>query len=247
MAKTTKKVYEWTYYLIDNTITPEAGDKIAKVKTKTTKSIDDIAERIVKERTEYRKDTIISILKMANEVKLELFSQGEMVNDGIVIFEPAVSGVFIESNSFNDEKNSCSIKTRVTNSVHNITNQTKGVYNGLTLENGGATIDSVIDSVTGQTDGTITPDKVITITGNKIRVVPEEGETVQDCITFTSNTDVFSPTDPLTINDPSKLVFQLPSLPAGTYTLTIKTLFSSQSTTLKAPRYIAYKQKLTVV
>ena len=248
MAKVIKKIYEWPYYLIENTVTIEEGDKIAKVKTKTTKTIDDIAERIVKERTEYRKDTIVNILKMANDVKLEFFAQGEMVNDGVVIFAPTITGNFYENTGFDDEKNNCVINTQVTGSVLDVTAQVKGTYSGLTVENGGASIDGVIDSTTGKTDGTITRGKVITVVGKKIRVVPEEGEPVQACIIFTNTQTGASGgiTDALTINDPSKLVFQLPSLPPGTYTLTIKTLFSTQSTNLKAPRYITGKQVLTV-
>ena len=243
-----KKIYEWFYYLIDNTITKEEGDKIAKVKTKKTKTIDDIADRIVSERTEYRKDTIVSILKMVNEVKLEFFAQGEMVNDGIVIFEPAITGTFVETTNFNDEKNSCVINTRVTNDVLRLIAQVKGTYNGLTVENGGASIDGIIDSTTGATTGEVTPGKVITLNGKKIRVVPEEGETVESCITYTDVVTqlVITQNDPPVINDPSKLVMQLPELNEGAYTLTVKTLFSSASATLKAPRHITFKTKLTV-
>jgi uncharacterized membrane protein len=41
-------------------------------------------------------------------------------------------------------------------------------------------------------------------------------------------------------------VLQLPQLDAGSYTLTIKTLFSNAATLLKAPRYITAKLKLVV-
>ena len=243
-----KKIYEWFYYLIDSPITKEEGDRIARVKTKKTKTIDDIADRIVLERTEYRKDTIVSILKMVNEVKLEFFTQGEMVNDGIVIFEPAITGTFVDTTTFDEKKNTCVINTRVTNDVLRMAAQVKGTYNGLTVENGGASIEGIVDSTTGATNGEVTPGKVITINGKKIRMVPEEGETVESCITYTDVATglVINQNDPPVINDPSKLVMQLPALNEGSYTLTLKTLFSSNSTTLKAPRYITFKTKLTV-
>jgi hypothetical protein len=127
--------------------------------------------------------------------------------------------------------------------------QVKGTYNGLTVENGGAAITGITDSTTGSTTGEVTPGKVITIAGKKIRVVPEEGETVESCITYTNAATgvVVSQEDAPVINDPSRIVLQLPDLEAGQWTLTIKTLFSNNATTLKAPRYITAKVKLTVM
>jgi hypothetical protein len=48
------------------------------------------------------------------------------------------------------------------------------------------------------------------------------------------------------INDPSRIVLQLPDLEAGQWTLTVKTLFSTGNTSLKAPRYITAKVKLRI-
>jgi hypothetical protein len=244
-----KKIFEWLFYLIDNTITLDPNDKIAKVKTRKTKGIDDIAARIVAERTEYRRETIANILTLANAVKLDYLAQGDAVNDGIVILEPAVTGTFVNSTDFDDSRHTCVINTHVTNDVHAMLKQVKGVYSGLTVENGGASITSVTDSTTGLTNEVITPGKNVTIVGNKIRVIPEEGETVESCITYTnvSTNDVVTQEDAPVINDPSKIVMQLPALTAGFYRLTVKTLYSSSgSATLKAPRYIAFKEKLEV-
>ncbi|MDR1679166.1 MAG: DUF4469 domain-containing protein [Prevotellaceae bacterium] len=246
---TTKKIHEWLFYLIENTVTKEEGDKIAKVKSKKTKSVEDIAEHIVQQRTEYRKDTIVNIIKLVNSAKLEFLLQGEKVNDGISIFEPAITGNFYDDTNFVDGEHSCIINSRVTNDVHAMLAQVKGTYNGLSLENGGASIDGISDSGTGATNGEVTPGKTITITGNKIRVVAEEGETTESCITYT-NTEtqqVITQEDPLVINDPSRIVLQLPGLTKGSYLLTIKTLFSSTGQNLKAPRYINSKINLTVL
>ena len=245
---TVKKIYEWLFYLIENTLTADETDKIAKVKTRKTKTIDDLAARIVQERTEYRKETIVNIINLANAAKLEFLSQGEMVNDGMVIFEPAITGNFFESVEFDDSRHRCVVNTRVNNNVHAMLRQVKGVYNGLTLDNGGAVITGVTDTVTGSATGLVTPGKTITIAGKKIRVVPEEGETVENCITYThtGSGQVVVQEDVPVINDPSKIVLQLPQLDAGFYTLTLKTLFSTTVLSLKAPRYITAKVKLEV-
>ena len=243
-----KKIYEWFFYLVENTVTKEKGDRIAKVKYKKTKDIEDLAERIVRERTEYRKDTIVNIIRMVNSAKLEFLSQGDRVNDGIVIFEPTITGNFYEDTIFVDGQHSCVVNTRVTNDVHTMLAQVKGTYNGLSMENGGASIEGITDSATGATDGTVTAGKVITISGNKIRVVPPEGEMAEDCIIFENETTGNTHTlrDPLISNNPSKIVLQLPQRERGTYLLTIKTLYSTTSHNLKEPRYISSRIKLMV-
>jgi predicted aconitase with swiveling domain len=246
---TIKKIFEWLYYLIDNTITTLVdNDKIAKVKTRKTKGIDDIAARIVSERTEYRRETIVNILTMANAAKIEFLSQGEMVNDGVTIYEPAITGAFFDNTAFDEKVHRCVVNTRVTNDVHAMLRQVKGVYTGMTVENGGASIDGVADTVTGSVTGEVTPGKTVTVTGKKIRVIPEEGETVESCITYANaeTGQIIAQEDAPVINDPSKIVLQLPMLPQGTYLMTLKTLYSSASTTLKAPRYITSKLKLEV-
>jgi hypothetical protein len=245
---TIKKIYEWLFYLIENTVTKDETDKIAKVKSKKTKTVDDIADRIVRDRTEYRKETIVNIINMANAAKLEFLSQGEMINDGLIVYEPTITGNFYEKTDFVEGVHKCVINTRVTNGVHAMLKQVKGVYNGLSLDNGGASIDGVTDSTTGSVNGVITPGKTVTINGRKIRVVPEEGETVESCITYAhvETGQVVMQEDAPAINDPSRIVLQLPELEPGFYTVTVKTLFSNTSTTLKAPRYIISKQKLEV-
>jgi hypothetical protein len=246
---TAKKIFEWLFYLVDNTITTnDDTDRIAKVKTRKTKGIEDIAARIVQDRTEYRKETIMNIMALANAAKLEFLSQGEMVNDGLVLFEPTITGVFYDNAEFDPRRHRCVVNTRVSGDVQAMLKQVKGVYNGLTLDNGGAAITGVADTVTGATNGEVTSGKTITITGNKIRVVPEEGETAASCITYTNleTKEVIAQEDTPVINDPSKLVLQLPQLGVGSYALTIKTLFSSGQVALKAPRYITAKLKLVV-
>jgi hypothetical protein len=218
-----KKIFEWLYYLIDNVLSHDENDKIAKVRSKKTKGIDDIAERIVQERTEYRKETIVNILKMVNDVKLNFLAQGEMINDGLVIYEPTITGNFDDSAEFDGSRHNCVINVHAGSDIHAMLRQVKGVYSGLTVENGGAEITGISDNTTGSTDGKVTPGKIVTITGKKIRIVPEEDETVESCITYThqGTHQVIPQADPPVINDPSKIVLQLPPLDAGLYTLTL--------------------------
>jgi hypothetical protein len=177
---------------------------------------------------------------MMNEAKLRFLAEGEKINDEFTIYEPAITGLFIEDTNFIEGVHTCIVNSHVTKVVQTMLSQVKGTYNGLNLENGGAAIDSIVDSTTGAISGEVTSGKAITIHGKKIRIIPEDGETAESCITFT-NVDthaIIEQEDVLIVNDPSKIILQLPTLPAGIYSLTIKTLYSNTSINLKAPRYI---------
>lgn len=243
-----KKIYTWLYYLLDLVITKEQGDFTAKVrKVRPTRTIEDIAQQMVKEGTELKVETIVDVLKRANRIKIEFLSLGDSVNDGTAIYDPAIAGVFYGS-AYDETQHSCTVNVHTTSEVNQMAAQAKGEYSGLTVDNGGAAIEKITDSATGADNGEVTPGDNITITGNKIRVVPEEGETPASCITYTNvaTEQVIEQEKAPVINDPSKIVLLLPELPVGEHTLTIKTLFSSGSILLKAPRYIIAKTKLLV-
>ena len=244
----TKRNYKWFFYLIENAVTREDGNRIAKVKSKKTKGIEDIAERIVQTRTEYRKDTLVNIYRMMNEAKMELLLEGEKVNDEFNLYEPTITGNFYDDPHFEESRHHCLVNTRITAAAQARFRRVKGVYNGLMLENGGALIYSITDITTGTINGEVTPGKTIIITGKKIRIVPEAGETTASCITYTNVDTLLEVEQENTpvVNDPSKVILQLPELAKGTYSLTIKTLFSNNTTLLTAPRYITAKAKLTV-
>ena len=244
-----KEIYEWLFYLLENHLTPEAGDHYAKIRSPKTKTIEDIANRIVKERTEYRKDTIINILNIINDVKLEFLAQGNSINDGITLYEPTITGVFEGETVFDEKKNSCIVNVHTTKEVREMLANVRPSYTGLTVDNGGAVIEKVVDSSSGSVNEMITPGKVITITGKKIRVVAEESMEPQYCVSFVNEegSEEYFLEDPIITNDPSKVVVQVPPIPSGSYRLVIKTLYSTTSTTLKAPRHIAFKIKLVVM
>lgn len=80
--------------LYENALTEVLGDYSAKVKNNGTLHNADIAERIVEERTEYRKETIENILNMADLKKAQAIAQGMSMVDGVGYFQLSVSGIF---------------------------------------------------------------------------------------------------------------------------------------------------------
>jgi hypothetical protein len=100
---------------------------------------------------------------------------------------------------------------------------------------------------TGLTDGTITPDGDIVITGEKIKVMPlDEPEYRVYLVEVTSGAETrFDP--PYAVNGPKKIICRVPPVGAGEYTLRIITRFSNNSTMLKEARIIDYELPLKVL
>ena len=75
--------YNFNAELYDNPLTEKEGDYIARPTVNTTIRNEQIAERIVEERTEYRPETIANILDLADKKKAEAIAQGCSVIDGV--------------------------------------------------------------------------------------------------------------------------------------------------------------------
>ena len=82
----TKKKSVWEVHLRPNTLTKDNDrDCIADVyQHAETQRNKDIADIIVKERTEFRPETIMNILTMRDKVVTQLIEEGLSVMDGIV-------------------------------------------------------------------------------------------------------------------------------------------------------------------
>ncbi len=91
-----KKKSVWEVYLRPNTLTKDNDrDCIADVHAHAaTQRNEDIAEMITKERSEFRKETIINILNMRDKAVKDLIQEGLSFMDGLVQISPRVSGVW---------------------------------------------------------------------------------------------------------------------------------------------------------
>jgi hypothetical protein len=96
----------------------------------------------------------------------------------------------------------------------------------------------VTDAATKAIDGHITPGGILTITGDKLRIAPLDGDGLG--IFFVDSQGVSTPVTQISQNDPKRLVVLAPNLIPGSYTLQIVTRFSTGATLLKVARTIVY-------
>jgi hypothetical protein len=236
----------WKLWLRRNLLTKDIeNDFTAEVSTAgSTLRNTDIAARIVTARSELRVETIQSILAMRDDIVRDALVQGTAVQDGCVHISPKVSGSWIgASRAFDPEAHKIGLSISPTAEMRAAL-ETVGVE-VLGEKDAGAYIGLITDVNTGKTDGMITPDEDVVITGDKIKIAPE-GEAGLGVFFVDADGAEHPVSHKLSENLPKKLVARVPALAAGVYTLKIVTRYSHGSHPLNEPRSIVYEFPVTV-
>lgn len=224
-------------------------DFIARIKAIQTFTMPRVAKLIAEERTEYRPETIVNITQLVEAKIRQLACQNNIVITDNVQYTPAVTGIFIGKTGLVDPaKHKAVINLLSTATMNAEVDQIGLEFSGIVRDMGSARFALVKDVTTGKTDGTVTPGGILDVTGSKIRCVNADG-TGLGSLTLVNLTDlsVAATITVFAINDPSRLMFNLPAdLADGKYQLTLETWFSTNSTQLKQSRTLVYTIPLVV-
>lgn len=240
---TTKK-YMWKFDLEEYSMTREVKeDYVGKVKPIQTFYMADVARFISEERTEYRADTIINVTKLVEEKIRQLVCSNNTVVTDNVQFSPAVAGLFLGKKGVVDPSKHKAIIHMIAAAALRAEIELVALeFSGNVREMGGANIALVKDITTGKTDGTVTPGGLLDVIGTKIRCVGEDGVSLGSVkLLNLADPSVAIPITLLGINNPSRLMFNLPSgLSEGSYQLAVETWFSTKSKQLRQSRTLVY-------
>ena len=230
-----------TVNLYDNAVTEVKGDYVAKPVVMGTLHNSEIADRIVAKRTEYRKETIVGILDMADQEKVYAIAEGKSVVDGVGQYLVNVSG------SFSGEKAAFDA------SIHKLgVSYTPGKLLRDTLKNvdvdtrpavTGPIINDIVDTTTGETNLQLTSSGPAVINGSNIKVV---GDDPTVGIYLTPTTGEAKKVTVLIHNNPSQVTFMLPEMADGEYTLSLATQAGTANRLVKDVRTYVFPVKLYV-
>lgn len=221
--------------LYDNSITEQKGDYTGRARVTGSLHNKEIAARIVKERTEYRLETIENILDLADQKKVEAIAEGKSVVDGVGQYIVTIRGSFLGENAqFDPEKHSLGVSYTPGQLLRNQLKAVKVICNGLAQT--GPVINSITDSTTGSISQVITSGGPAVINGSGIKLV---GEDPSVGVYLTKDEEGAQPIKIALVvhNAPSQLTVMLPTIEAGKlYALSITTQYSGSNKSLKAPR-----------
>ena len=235
-----KKKFVWEVYLSPNTLTKDNDrDCIADVHAHAaTQRNEDIAEIITKERSEFRKETIINILNMRDKAVKDIIQEGLSFMDGLVQISPRVSGVWETENSSYDEK----IHKRTVDLIPTADLRTTLDAIGVKVlgaKEETARITEITDTATGLKDGSLTIGDDIIIEGSKIKV--DETDPAQGVFFKAENGTEYKTNRRLSVNNPSQIIARVPKeVPEGKVEVIVRTKFSTGNKTLLQIREIVY-------
>lgn len=227
--------------LYDNAVTERKGDYAAKARITGTIRNSEIADRILARGSEFRKETIEHILRMADEEKVTAIAQGKSVVDGLGQYLISISGVFEgEKAPFESAKHKLGVSFTTSQLMRNMM---KNISVDTSTATTGPVINSIIDSTTGEKDQTLTSASVAVISGVNIKVT---GEDPANGVFFTQTEGTPLKASLLVHNNPSELTVVMPVMPDGEYTLSITTQFSTNNKLVKEARTYTFPVLLTV-
>jgi hypothetical protein len=229
-------------WLHDNILTEDPNDYFGKIKSAGTVGNNEIAALMTKEGIELKEETILDILTRADRIKAERLAAGYSINTSFCNAYPKISGIF---NSATEKYNKDKHKIGANISVGSLTRTELAkaevdILGEATVE---PVIGSVTDSLTMLENSTITPNNVIKIKGNRIKVAGEGPEIGVWLINQADNSR--TQCTQLIANNPKEVMAMVPALAAGEYILEIVTQYST-GILLKNSRTSSFEQILIV-
>lgn len=135
------KSYKWFFDLTENLLTKDVtNDYIATVKTLLPKTVDNLADDIVKE-TAYNRETVIGVITLYDKKIIESVCQGNTVNTGSTLYAPALPGSFIGTDGVVDRtKHKPYVNINPSTGFRKELETVLPVFSGNVLDSGGAHI-----------------------------------------------------------------------------------------------------------
>lgn len=229
--------------LYENLLTEKQGDYTAKPRITGTARNSDVADAIVSERTEYRKETIEHILRLADQKKIEILASGKSLIDGMGQYILAISGCFGgESPKFDREKHKVNVTYTVGKTLADALDE---VDFNVQKASTGPVINHITDVRTQTVDQQLTPGKAAIISGVRLLI---KGDSPNNGVFFTRDAAGATPVkvEFFSRATTSELIVEIPELPEGDYRVSVTTQAGAGYKTVKEPRTYTFPILLTV-
>ena len=229
--------------LYDNPLTEVEGDFTARLRISGSLRNSHIAQRIIDRGSEFRKETIVHLLDIADQEKVKAIVAGKSVVDGTGQIMMQLRGNFGgESAPYNPEKHTlvvCFIPGKaLRKAMQQVTVQTNKATTG-------PIINTIIDPSTQKENETIQPSLPLIIQGVNLKVAAT-GDNAAGVFFVTADGATQTPAMLLVHNNPSELTVVAPTLADGEYYVEVRTQYAASNKMVKEPRTYRYPVLLTV-
>jgi hypothetical protein len=231
------------YFLTDNNLTPDPNDQVAIPANIRSFTDEDIVDRIMQRGTTLTRPDLLAAIQAYKAEHGYIVEEGNGFNTGLINAGPSISGKFDDAtDSFDHARHSLRYSVNFSKDLRAKINTVKMVKVQAPVT--GPIIVAIKDSLSGLTDGTVTAGGVLDIAGSRLKVYPDIPE---DGVFFIAPDGTEYKVATLVENKPSRVIAMIPALPAGDYTLEVRTHYTNSSTPGKQLRKTQFSKVLTVV
>ncbi len=232
------------YTLVENLLTPAPDDYMAQPVNVRSYTNEEIAERILKLGAGLTKSDVLSVLEAYGEVIANIVADGGAINTTLFNAHPSVAGVF-EGAMDNFDSKRHRVKLNLSQGVLLRDALAKVKTQKVQVAEPLPCILEVKDIVSGVVNEMLTPGGVIQITGSRLKFLPEQADNGIFLIHQDSNTHF--QVSVIADNKPARLIAMLPiGLAAGSYTLEVRTSYSTAGKPAKTLKTGQFHKPLTV-
>jgi hypothetical protein len=217
-------------------ITKRKNDRCGRVVSTGSLKKEELIALAVKQRTDLNAATLSASYEILKEVALDEICNGKLVEFGPAHFGLGVKGTFIGDHAaWNSDEDSLILLSTATLDTRNALKDIAVDVRGMAQS--GLYINTLTDVTSGDVNERITPGGPVNLTGVKIKIVGDETHETGIYLTDINGGEPYRvPASAIAINEPSKITFVVPDVPAGDYKLAIATQFTSGAIPLKEPR-----------
>jgi hypothetical protein len=207
------------YALVLNLLTPAPDDYRAVVPDASVKTVDELVDDVLASGTTITKADMLAVLEGFETAVVRHLTTGGRVTTPLFNAGPSIRGVFEgKEDRFDPSRHTISLNLSPGLRLRKVPSEIK--VEKVTTEAFHPVLDRFEDAVSGEANSLITPGGGGTLLGSNLKI---RDDNAAAGIFFINASNEETKAGPLLENRPGKLIFLIPELPAGSYTLEVRT------------------------
>ncbi|MDN3676279.1 DNA-binding domain-containing protein [Flavobacterium paronense] len=218
------------YYLQPNPITPDPNDQSARVISNKVHDTDSITKEMLKRGSTITEADIRAVLNVFFMVVTDEVADGNSVNLPLVNIRAGVTGVFTSiTDSFDASRHIK--KANLSAGTELIRKMNEARVEKITVPTAAPALIAFTDVTSQTTNSILTPGGIGQIVGEELKFNPAN---VTEGIFFIASDGTVTPATIIASRTEGKIVFSVPALPAGNYTLEVRKGYGSTNIVVRS-------------
>lgn len=209
------------YTLIENVLTPDPNDYYPQVQITARAGAEELVDRMLSLGSTVTKSDLLAVMNLIDEATLALVKEGYRVDlAGIVDIYPRLQGVFNgPGDGFDKSRHSISVNANAAPAFIARVRADSAVQKEEAVTPTPAPL-QFVDGTSGAVNSVVTPGSIGTLSGSRLKFNAASAD--EGLFFGASAGGAETKVAIISINKPGQLVFLIPALPSGEYTLQVR-------------------------